>query len=175
MTTPSRKVYLAGPAVFHPAARALFDYLKEICAEHGLTGIAPLDGESSWAELPPDRQAAAIRQANIDKISACDVVIACISPFRGPGADAGTAWEMGYAEALGKPVFCWCEDPRPYLDRVEHQRDQDGRAFCQIHGMVVEDFGLVDNLMLTAGPHAPVTEFEAAVRLAAATPTPSGA
>lgn len=170
-------VYLAGPAVFHPAAAALFRYIKEICAEHGLDGVAPLDGEGDWAALPPDRQAAAIRQANVDKIRACDGVIACISPFRGPGADAGTAWEMGYAEALGKPVFCWCEETRPYIDRVEHQKDDDGRAFCQVHGMVVEDFGLVDNLMLTAGRFPPLADLTEVIKQAAAVlsaPSPAG-
>ena len=158
------KIYLAGPAVFHPAAKALFRYLKEVCAEHGLDGIAPLDGEGDWQSLPLAQQAQAIRQANLDKIKACDGVIACISPFRGPGADAGTAWEMGYAEALAKPVLAWCEDTRPYLERVPSQKDQDGRHFCQQHGMVVEDFGLVDNLMLTAGPHPAHGDFADAVR-----------
>ena len=162
------KIYLAGPAVFHPAAKALFTYLKEICAEHGLEAVSPLDGENHWACLAPAQQAAAIRQANVDKIRACDAIIACISPFRGPGADAGTAWEMGYGEALGKPVLSWCEDSRPYLERVESQRDDDGRSFCQQHGMIVEDFGLVDNLMLTAGPLPPVADFTDAVKQAAA-------
>lgn len=160
-------LYLAGPAVFHPAAKALFEYLKEICAEHGLDGVGPLDGDVDWAALPREQQAAAIRQANVDKIRGCDGVIACISPFRGPGADAGTAWEMGYAEALGKPVFSWCEETRPYIERVEHQRDEDGRSFCQQHGMIVEDFGLVDNLMLTAGPFAPLADFTEVVKQAA--------
>ena len=168
MTTRNPTVYLAGPAVFHPAARALFDYLKEICGEHGLEGVTPLDGAADWAGLPAGRQAAAIRQANIDKIRGCDGVIACISPFRGPGADAGTAREMGYAEALGKPVFLWCEETRPYIDRVEHQKDEDGRAFCQVHGMVVEDFGLVDNLMLTAGPFPPHADLADVIKQAAA-------
>lgn len=157
-------VYLAGPAVFHPAARHLFDYLKEVCARHGLVGVAPLDGLDG---LSDGQQAAAIRRANIDKLNRCRAVIACISPFRGPGADSGTAWEMGYAEALGKPVVAWSEDSRHYLARVEHDRDDDGRVFCRQHGMLVEDFGLVDNLMLAAGPHPVQPDFEAAVRLAA--------
>ena len=160
-------VYLAGPAVFHPAAAALYRYLKEVCAEHGLEGLAPTDGAEAWDGLPPERQATAIRAANIDKIRRAGALIACISPFRGPGADAGTAWEMGFAEALGKPVLSWCEDTRPYLERVPHDRDADGRAFCRQHGMLVEDFGGLDNLMLTAGPLAPVTDFAAAVRQAA--------
>lgn len=161
------KAYLAGPGVFHPAASHLFAYLKEICAEHGLEGVSPLDGDTFGEHLTPAQKAAMIRQANVDKIRACDVVIACISPFRGPGADAGTAWEMGFAEALGKPVVAWSEAVSAYLERVPHDRDPDGRLFCRQHGMVVEDFGLVDNLMLTAGPVPVEAGLEDAVRLAA--------
>lgn len=154
--TDKPAVYLAGPAVFHPAAAHIFDYLKEVCARHGLIGISPLDS-------PADP--AAIRRANVEKIRGCRAVIACISPFRGAGADPGTAWEMGYAEALGKPVVAWCEDARPYIERVPHDPDADGRPFCRQHGMLVEDFGLLDNLMLTAGPHPVQPDFEAAVVL----------
>lgn len=157
-------VYLAGPAVFHPAAKHLFDYLKDVCAAHGLTGVAPLDG---LAALPAEQRAAAIRRANVEKLNACRAVIACISPFRGAGADAGTAWEMGYAEALGKPVVVWSDEPRPYIDRVEHDRDEDGRVFCRQHGMQVEDFALTDNLMLTAGDHPVQPDYESAVKLVA--------
>lgn len=159
-------VYLAGPAVFHPAAKALFEYLVEICDTNGLTAITPEIGTLDLSTLDPAGQAAAIRRLNLDKIQAADVVIACISPFRGPGADAGTAWEMGYAEALGKPVVAWCEDTAAYLSRVPADADDQGRVWCRQHGMIVEDFGLVDNLMLTAGPHPVQPDFETAVKLA---------
>ncbi len=160
------KVYLAGPAVFHPAAKALLEYLIEVCAAHGLDGIRPFEPDPAQAELPPAERAALIRQGNIDRIRGCDMVIACISPFRGPGACPGTTWEMGYAEALGKPVVAWCEETTPYIARVPHDRDDDGRVFCLQHGMQVEDFGLSDNLMFTAGGVAVQPDFEAAVRLA---------
>ena len=160
-------VYLAGPAVFHPATKALFEYLKEVCVTHGLVGISPLDGGADLANLDPAEKAAAIRSNNIAKIRSCDLVVACISPFRGPGADAGTAWEMGFAEALGKPVVAWCEETSVYLDRVPHVRDNDGRLFCNQHGMQVEDFGLVDNLMMTASPMPVQSSFEAALILGA--------
>lgn len=158
--TQKPTAYLAGPAVFHPAAKALFDYLKEVCALNGLEGVAPTDG------LDPTATPKAIRQANVEKIKAAHVVIACISPFRGPAADPGTAWEMGYAEALGKPVVAWSEDKQPYRDRVPHDQDADGRRFCKQHGMLVEDFGLVDNLMLTAGPVPVLPGFDEAVKTA---------
>ena len=157
--------YLAGPAVFHPAAKALFEYLVEVCAKAGLAALIPVAPDPTIT-IPAD-QAAAIRRGNLALIRAADVVIACVSPFRGPGADAGTAWEMGYAEALGKAVVPWCEEAKPYADRVVHDQDPDGRRFCKQHGMLVEDFGLVDNLMMTAGAIPVQPDFDAAVTLAA--------
>lgn len=159
-------VYLAGPAVFHPAAKALLEYLTEICARHGLQAVVPADEPRPAEGQSPAVRARAIRDGNVARLRACDMVVACLSPFRGPSADPGTAWEMGFAEALGKPVVAWSEEPRPYLDRVPHDRDEDGRVFCRQHGMLVEDFGLGDNLMLAATPLAVQPDFESAVRLA---------
>lgn len=159
-------VYLAGPAALLAGAKPIFKYLKEVCAENGLEGLAPIDGLPDLAGLAPADKAAALRRANIEKLRACDLVVACISPFRGPDCDPGTAWEIGYAEALGKPVVTWCEEITDYLSRVPHTRDDDGRVWCQQHGMQVEDYGLVDSLMLAAGPVPVQPDFGAAVRLA---------
>lgn len=164
--TDMPKAYLAGPAVFHPAAKALLDYLVEICGQHGLAGVAPFEPEAAQQALPPAELAALIRLGNMERIRDSDVVIACVSPFRGPGACPGTTWEMGYAEGLGKPVVAWSEDMRPYMERVPHDRDADGRLFCRQHGMLVEDFGLVENLMYAAGTCAVQPDFEAALRQA---------
>ena len=163
-----KSVYLAGPAVFHPAARQVFEYLVELCGKHGLTAITPEVDEQALAALDKADQAAWIRAQNVAKIRAADAVLACISPFRGPGADAGTAWEMGYAEALGKPVVAWSEEPGDYRSRVAADADPKGIWWCRQHGMIVEDFGLTDNLMLTAGPHPVEKDFEAAVTAVAA-------
>jgi nucleoside 2-deoxyribosyltransferase len=164
--THKPKAYLAGPVVFHPAAKALLKYLCEMCGEQGMEGVPPVEPSAEQLALPPLELAALIRRENMDRIRDCDVVVACISPFRGPGSCPGTTWEMGYAEGLGKPVVAWSEDARPYKERVPHDRDEDGRSFCQQHGMVVEDFGLVENLMYAAGPAAVQVDFEAAVKLA---------
>lgn len=172
VTSSQPIVYLAGPAVFHPAVKALFKHMVEVCAEHGLTAIIPFGGDGSQdallASLSPTERATAIRAGNIERIASCDVVLACISPFRGPGADPGTAWEMGYGEALGKNVVAWCEDSQDYMARVPHDCDDDGRIFCRQHGMLVENFNLPDNLMLTAGPHGVQCGFEAALTFVAA-------
>ena len=163
----SKRVYLAGPAVFHPAARQVFEYLVEVCARHGLEAITPETGDLDLSAPDRGAVAAAIRAQNLDKIRAADAVIACISPFRGPGADAGTAWEMGYAEALGKPVVAWSEEAGDYRSRVAADVDPKGVYWCRQHGMIVEDFGLTDNLMLTAGPVPAERDFEADVKAAA--------
>ena len=160
------KVYLAGPAVFHPAAKALLDYLTDMCGQHGMQGVAPFEPVAEQLTLPPSELAVVIRHGNMERIRQCELVIACVSPFRGPGACPGTTWEMGYAEALGKPVVAWSEDMRPYMERVPHDRDEDGRLFCRQHGMVVENFGLVENLMYAAGPIAVQPDFEAALKQA---------
>ncbi|MBI3445546.1 MAG: nucleoside 2-deoxyribosyltransferase [Magnetospirillum sp.] len=160
------KAYLAGPAVFHPAAKALLEYLSEMCAGNGLEGLAPFQPSAEDLALPPAELASLIRRRNMELIRSADVMVACVSPFRGAGACPGTTWEMGYAEGLGKPVVAWCEETKPYIDRVPHDRDEDGRAFCRQHGMLVEDFGLVENLMYASGPMAVQSEFEAAVKLA---------
>lgn len=161
----SKNVYLAGPAVFHPAAKAVFEFLVDVCARHGLTAITPQTEDGAFAGLDHAAMAAAIRARNVAKIHAADAVIACISPFRGPGADAGTAWEMGFAEALGKPVVAWSEEPGDYRSRVPADPDAAGVFWCRQHGMIVEDFGLSDNLMLAAGGQPVQGDFEAAVRL----------
>ena len=50
-----------------------------------------MEGLAAW-EI-----AGAIFDANIQKIDECSAVIANITPFRDPGMDAGTAFEIGYA------------------------------------------------------------------------------
>lgn len=149
-------LYLAGPMVFYPDADAVFARMKAICAAHGLLGDAPVDGEPLAHGLNPGEKAAEIRRRNIAKIRGCDGVVACLTPFRGPGADGGTCWEMGYAEALGKPVVGWTDDPSDYATRVPGAGVDD-------RGMAIEDFGRCDNLMMTAGPIPVLASFEAAV------------
>lgn len=142
-------VYLAGPDVFLPEPLARAEALKLICRRHGLLGVSPLDG------LPgePDGQdAPAIANRNERHIRQCSAVLANLTPFRGPSADAGTAYEVGFARALGRPVFGYACAPSDYAARVRAmpgaggQRDRDG--------LLIEDFGLCDNLMIACGIEA---------------------
>ncbi len=142
-TGPKRpRIYLAGPGVFRPDRDDYARGMKEVCAGMGLEGVFPMD-----AEIPPqDSRAAtarAIRSANLELIRGCQGVIAEMSPFRGPGMDGGTAYEMGFAAALGIPVLAWTPNGGEYAARVADLGLREG--------MDVEDFGLADNLMMACG------------------------
>ena len=86
----------------------------------------------------------------------CVAGLANVTPFRGVSADVGSVYEMGFMRGLGRPVFGYTHDPRPYRDRVAAEcRYQLRRRPCGVQedadGMAVEDFQLHDNLMLAGG------------------------
>jgi nucleoside 2-deoxyribosyltransferase len=169
--------------VFLPDAVDIGRRKKEICAAHGLIGLYPLDNAI-------DRSVGDI-SLNIFKgceamMDVADAIIANLTPFRGPGADPGTTYELGYMAARGKFCLGYSNDPTVYAERVRlltEVRSRDGRL-VDAEGLTVEDFGLSDNLMmihaldlhgcpLLAPREAPadiwhdLTAFEACVRLAA--------
>jgi len=147
------RVYLAGPEVFLPNALELGAAKRDICAEFGLTGVFPLDGGIELDGMEPRRQGRAIYQTNIDLIRSCDLLIANLTPFRGPSADVGTAFELGFMAASGKPVLGYSNSPQSFRSRTEahyggiiHRRP-DG----QLAGpdeWAIEEFDMADNLML---------------------------
>ena len=135
------RVYLAGPDVFFPDPTAWAARRRAICAAHGLDGVSPLDPVAdapAWAALP---EADRIARRNEAHIRACAAVIANLTPFRGISADPGTVYEVGYARALGRPVFGYTNVATLFAERTRAARAD---------GMAVEDFGLHDNLMLDA-------------------------
>jgi nucleoside 2-deoxyribosyltransferase len=119
MTRPS--VYLAGPMVFLPDPVAIFDQMKAICDAHALVGLAPLDNQIGLEGLPPGPDLLArIVRADIELMHSVDAGVFCLDGFRrGPEMDAGTAFEVGFMKALGKPLAGWTADPRPYPVKVK--------------------------------------------------------
>jgi nucleoside 2-deoxyribosyltransferase len=93
------RVYLAGPDVFLPDALEIGRRKIEICRRHGVSGLYPLDNVVDRAATDASLQ---IFRANEAMMDQADAVIANLTPFRGPGADAGTVYELGYmATACG--------------------------------------------------------------------------
>jgi nucleoside 2-deoxyribosyltransferase len=148
------RVYLAGPEVFLPDARDVGAQKCAICARHGLIGVFPGDAEDACdPALAPSEQGLAISRAIERAMRGCDAMIVNLTPFRGPSADVGSAYEMGFMRALGRPIFGYSNDIRSYLDRVAAHCD--GAVRCRPDGqhedpdgMAIEPFLLHDNLML---------------------------
>src|SRR4030088_729716 len=141
------KIYLAGPDVFLPDAIEIGRRKAEICARYGLTGLYPLDNA---VDLRGPEASLNIFKGNEAMMQAADAIIANLTPFRGPSADAGTVYELGYMAGRGKLCLGYSNDPTMYADRVREFTDvtsRDGRLIDAL-GSTVEDFGLTDNLMM---------------------------
>ncbi len=149
------RVYLAGPDVFLPLETRVLARKQELCAEFGLLGVTPLDPlpnqPEAWSALP-EWQVIALR--NEAHIRGCVAVIANLTPFRGPSADVGTVYEVGFARALGLKVFGYATVREPFLERtraaVTAVAGKDG-TWWDPDGLLVEQFGLFDNLMIEGG------------------------
>lgn len=160
------KVYLAGPGVLRLDAARHGRDLVALAAQMGFEGLYPLDGElGNISGLSGPELANRIRLANEGLIRAADGLIADMTPFRGVSMDPGTACEIGFAYALGKPVVGYVSaerNMRDYRSRMSLSlpdgdilergvNDAGHEVFIAPDGMSVEDFGLNDNLMMSAG------------------------
>lgn len=142
-----KQVYLAGPDVFLPDALEAGRRKVAICAQYGLTGLYPLD---NTIDLASHTLSLDIYRGNEAMMDAADAIIANLSPFRGPGADAGTVYELGYMAGRGKLCLGYSNDPGVYADRARRfttVRAEQGRL-VDAEGLTVEDFGHPDNLMM---------------------------
>lgn len=140
-----KKIYLAGPDVFLANAISHGETLKQKCSARGFEGLFPLDNKVQGATK--EELAKNIREANIKLIKSCDIVIANLSPFRGPEPDSGTVWEVGFAQALGKKVVGYCSDKRDLKTKTQEILGLDHSSDRDAQNLEIEDFGLTHNLM----------------------------
>lgn len=141
------KIYLAGPDVFLPDAIEIGRRKVDICAAHDLTGLYPLDNAVDPTAPDASRQIFCGNEAMMDE---ADAIIANLTPFRGAGADPGTVYELGYMAGRRKFCLAYSNDGATYADRVGrfmNVTSEDARL-VDAQGLTVEDFGLVDNLMM---------------------------
>jgi nucleoside 2-deoxyribosyltransferase len=150
------RVYLAGPDVFLPDAIDWMERKKAICAGFRLTGVSPLDALAQeppdWAGLPEWRRIALRNEAHI---RSCAAIVANLTPFRGPSADVGTVYEVGFARGLGLKVFGYATVAADFLARtlssIGGGRLASDGSWWDPDGLLVEQFGLFDNLMIEGG------------------------
>jgi nucleoside 2-deoxyribosyltransferase len=150
---PAKRVYLAGPEVFLREAKKVGENKKALCRKYGFEGVFPIDVEINVEGKSSREIGLCISNVNESLIKNCDFVIANITPFRGPSADVGTVYEMGFAHALGKKVLAYTNTSAPFTQRTvealngQVKREVDGKL-RDSYGMFVEEVELIDNLMV---------------------------
>lgn len=146
------KIYLAGPEVFLTDALDVLANKRAICARMGWEGLSPVDNEIPKTAKTPAEIASAIYEGNMTMMRQADAIIANISPFRGPNMDPGTAFEIGFFAALGKPIMVYTQDKGDLTERVvewsQPEVTVDGHEIRDRNEHLVEAFGLSENLMI---------------------------
>ena len=143
--TKRSAIYVAGPWVFAPNAKGNAELIKNIFSQYGYEALLPLSDKTDYRD---------IYYNNLALMNQADIIIADISPFRGVHADPGTAFEIGYAKALGLRIYLYSSDMRMIEDRIYENSEDFGRFAT--YGLVYDkdddgyliEFG-VENLMLT--------------------------
>lgn len=151
------KIYLAGPEVFLPNMPSIFAAKIKLCADYkfGVTLPSEADREK-LSTLPPSEKSAFIYAINIKSMHEADFGIFNLTPFRGPSADVGTVFELGFMAGLGKPVFGYTNVPSDYLERITPRQETIPQPnsppslynFNDANGWGIEDHGNADNLMI---------------------------
>lgn len=139
-----KKIYIAGFDVFKPDSKQIGAEYKLTCKKYGYEGLYPLDNEidETWSK---EVAREFIYTKNIELIQKADIIIANANPFRGEELDSGTAFEIGYAKALGKQVVLYMGDVRAYKEKLTYKKSETKDT----EGMFIEDFDFPLNLMFS--------------------------
>ena len=130
--------YVASPIIFSPDAEGLYQGLRDRLEERwNIKLLTPADSYYPTAEE--------IFKANLRLIDQSDIVLVDCTPFRGPSADVGTAVELGYAYAKGKPCIGFHKPSTSYAQRVKIGNEL---VMTDERGWLIENFNLFDNLMI---------------------------
>lgn len=141
-----KKIYLAGPDVFLPDPLDVGRRKKDLCRQFGMEGLFPIDTQDDISN-----DAAAIFRANCSLMAQADIGVFNLTPFRGPGLDAGTAFEVGFMFSQGKPLFGYTDSTEAYSKRAADSHgptSRDKGYLSDADGYMIEEFHLVDNLMI---------------------------
>lgn len=154
MPNTQPKLYLAGPEVFRPDAIEYAQTQRSLCVQYGFIGLHPMDNNIDLSDSSM-RTATKIYRGDIGQLKACDIVIANCNAFRGALIDDGTAYELGYGNALGKPTYGYIERLLPEQELLQERcvftTLPDGRKVDQDGFLLVDDFGTSINLMMQCG------------------------
>lgn len=139
-------IYLAGPDVFFHNPLEIGRKKKELCEKYGFIGHFPLDNQVDMIFENENELGMYIGKINENLILNSDIILANLTPFRGPSADVGTVYEIGFGVGKNKFTIGYSNCNLQYNQKVkEFEKNKD------IHGMEIEDFGMIDNLMIING------------------------
>jgi len=93
-------VYLAAP-LFSEAECDFNSKLRDELEGIGMSVFLPQE-HSNDIDSKRDTRQESIFSKNVEAIDKADILVAVLD---GVDVDSGTAWEIGYAHALGKPVY----------------------------------------------------------------------
>src|SRR3546814_17777154 len=121
------------------------DWSSDVCSSDLLDNEAP-------RSLAGSELAVWIYRANIALIQKADLVAANMNAFRGAEPDSGTAFEVGYAVALGKPVWAYTDDSRPLVQQIPAISQPGGSVHNHTQGYTLEALGLNPHQMIACRP-----------------------
>jgi len=113
-SAPLPKVYLAAPLFTQHERLWNRELARALEGRLGCSVILPQDYRVEGCEHHSKRFFGEIFRLCVEGVRECDVMVAVLD---GPDADSGTAFEAGYAYALGKPIVGVRTDYRAQQER----------------------------------------------------------
>ena len=150
------KVYLAGPEVFLPNATEYAEKQCQLCYKYNFVPLHPMDNTVDLGKKDYET-ATRIYQANVNQIHECNIIIANCNPFRSMCVmDDGTAYELGFGNALGKISYGYITKKELLTDRTTRDYPTQLDIISNLHidkeGYAVTDaFDTSINLMMQCG------------------------
>lgn len=148
------KIYLAGPDVFYQcdleSGQKKIDYCKSLGAEGIYPSFLLPEGLFTDKYSKIEKRKIINQQCKLGIMEA-DIIIANLTPFRGYEMDSGTAFEVGFADALGKIIYGYSNISDTYLERMQKitgtYQDSQG-AWRDKNNHVIENFDITENCMI---------------------------
>ncbi len=109
-----KMIYLAGPLFTH-AELEFNRRLKDMFLKKGFSVFLPQEDAEDAASERERQNQECIFQKCVEGVDSADIVVAVLD---GVDVDSGTAWEIGYAYARGKPVIGLRTDFRAFSDGI---------------------------------------------------------
>ncbi len=131
MPPSTPRVYVAGP-LFTPGQRALLEAIDTLCREVGFDTYLP---HRDAGVFDRDGDSRPFFEGDVRALEAAALVVAVLD---GCDVDSGTAWEMGYAYALGRPVLGYLSDVR--IARPQTQINP--MIYHSLQGLATDEAGL---------------------------------